>query len=67
MPSLEAIFWANYLNRVSCDAIWTDFEADPGQDYAGQYHTKVAGYVDEQIAKAVYRLAYTLNLVFQCN
>lgn len=64
--SLAAVFWATDSNQVSCDYIWGAVEADPRQDFAEGYSLIVGKIVDEQLAKAAYRLAFTLNEVFMC-
>ncbi|KAI9363914.1 S1/P1 nuclease-domain-containing protein [Zopfochytrium polystomum] len=62
---VAAINMANDANALDCSksAFWTLYDKDPSQDFSGAYYTATKLLLEEQIAKAGYRLAAWVNAI----
>ncbi|KAJ3329248.1 hypothetical protein HDU76_008301 [Blyttiomyces sp. JEL0837] len=62
---LAAINMANDANSLDCNqsAFWTLFDQDPSQDFSGAYYDATKLLLEEQIAKAGYRMAAWINAI----
>ncbi|KAH6579016.1 hypothetical protein BASA61_010545 [Batrachochytrium salamandrivorans] len=61
--SLAAIEWATEGNSISCRAIWPAYDANPDQNFNAEFYQKMIPMVDQQLAKAAYRLAFWINSI----
>ena len=66
--SMAVTEWVKEISSANCQTVWTLFDQDPHQDFAGAYFKQQAQLIDVQLAKAGYRLATVLNQVLSdCN
>jgi hypothetical protein len=63
-PQSSAMIWATDANAYVCSTVMPNgVSAVEGVDLSGAYYTATLPIVQEQIAKAGYRLAAWLNLI----
>ncbi|KAH6569322.1 hypothetical protein BASA61_005709 [Batrachochytrium salamandrivorans] len=61
--SMAAMEWAVESNALSCAIIWPAYYADPTQDFSAGFYREMLWLVDEQLAKAGFRIAFWINKV----
>ena len=51
--SNAVIEWANDSDALDCSIVWPGYDADPEQDFAGEYYQKAVPVIDLQLAKGM--------------
>ncbi|KAI8914221.1 S1/P1 nuclease-domain-containing protein [Gorgonomyces haynaldii] len=51
-------------NAIDCDYVYLAYNQNKGTDLSGNYYTGAVPYIDRQLARGGYRLAYHLNQAF---
>ncbi|KAJ3314547.1 hypothetical protein HDV04_006086 [Boothiomyces sp. JEL0838] len=62
--NLASIDYSIDSDTYGCSYVWSNYDANPSQDFSGSYFSGAASIIDVQLAKGGYRLAQHLNAAF---
>ncbi|KAJ3061657.1 hypothetical protein HK102_009031 [Quaeritorhiza haematococci] len=60
----DPVAWVQDANGIDCSLVWPAFDRNPSQDLSGEYYQNAFAVVDEQLAKAGYRMGKFVSMIF---